>query len=98
MFPPRPKAPAEDTSSVFVFVGSKFVAGRFPGIRKASSRKLRPFSGMFSTVVELIWPCTVEDRKSTRQNSSHVAISYAVFCMKKKNRRHTALQRCNGLV
>src|SRR5690625_3953828 len=27
----------------------------------------------------------VEDRKSTRLNSSHVAISYAVFCLKKKN-------------
>src|SRR5690625_3062216 len=28
----------------------------------------------------------VEDRKSTRLNSSHVAISYAVFCLKKKIR------------
>src|SRR5690625_2113019 len=27
---------------------------------------------------------TYEDRKSTRLNSSHVAISYAVFCLKKK--------------
>src|SRR5690625_6751390 len=27
----------------------------------------------------------VSDRKSTRLNSSHVAISYAVFCLKKKN-------------
>src|SRR5207253_3055341 len=27
------------------------------------------------------------DRKSTRLNSSHVAISYAVFCLKKKTRR-----------
>src|SRR5690606_40896853 len=27
------------------------------------------------------------DRKSTRLNSSHVKISYAVFCLKKKNRR-----------
>src|SRR5215208_8066687 len=26
------------------------------------------------------------DRKSTRLNSSHVAISYAVFCLKKKKR------------
>src|SRR5690606_40756761 len=26
------------------------------------------------------------DRKSTRLNSSHVKISYAVFCLKKKNR------------
>src|SRR5690606_41818176 len=28
------------------------------------------------------------DRKSTRLNSSHVKISYAVFCLKKKNARH----------
>src|SRR5439155_11205950 len=28
----------------------------------------------------------LEDRKSTRLNSSHVAISYAVFCLKKKKR------------
>src|SRR5690625_6414322 len=27
-----------------------------------------------------------QDRKSTRLNSSHVAISYAVFCLKKKRR------------
>src|SRR5690625_6701176 len=29
-------------------------------------------------------PHVVQDRKSTRLNSSHVAISYAVFCLKKK--------------
>src|SRR5690625_624599 len=28
-------------------------------------------------------PHVLEDRKSTRLNSSHVAISYAVFCLKK---------------
>src|SRR5690606_41621537 len=28
-----------------------------------------------------------EDRKSTRLNSSHVKISYAVFCLKKKNNK-----------
>src|SRR5690606_42151262 len=28
------------------------------------------------------------DRKSTRLNSSHVKISYAVFCLQKKTRRH----------
>src|SRR5690625_5830762 len=28
------------------------------------------------------------DRKSTRLNSSHVAISYAVFCLKKKKKQH----------
>src|SRR5215208_7451548 len=31
------------------------------------------------------------DRKSTRLNSSHVAISYAVFCLKKKNKQSTHL-------
>src|SRR6266702_6163602 len=30
-----------------------------------------------------------EDRKSTRLNSSHVAISYAVFCLQKKKKNHT---------
>src|SRR5256885_7501424 len=29
------------------------------------------------------------DRKSTRLNSSHLVISYAVFCLKKKNKNHT---------
>src|SRR2546429_5195492 len=33
-----------------------------------------------------------EDRKSTRLNSSHGYISYAVFCLKKKN----CSQRCTG--
>src|SRR5258708_27021612 len=31
------------------------------------------------------------DRKSTRLNSSHQIISYAVFCLKKKNHRHHVL-------
>src|SRR5204863_3238635 len=30
----------------------------------------------------------LEDRKSTRLNSSHVEISYAVFCLKKKKTNH----------
>src|SRR5690625_619114 len=33
---------------------------------------------------EKVLPKSEEDRKSTRLNSSHVAISYAVFCLKKK--------------
>src|SRR5256885_3835338 len=30
------------------------------------------------------------DRKSTRLNSNHLVISYAVFCLKKKNHSHTS--------
>src|SRR2546426_5887807 len=33
------------------------------------------------------------DRKSTRLNSSHLVISYAVFCLKKKNRHHPLASR-----
>src|SRR5690625_5922077 len=33
------------------------------------------------------------DRKSTRLNSSHVAISYAVFCLKKKNTNKSSRMR-----
>src|SRR3712207_7097079 len=33
---------------------------------------------------------TIEDRKSTRLNSSHANISYAVFCLKKKNTKLSA--------
>src|SRR5690348_17415170 len=35
---------------------------------------------------------SAEDRKSTRLNSSHPSISYAVFCLKKKKEEHK-LQR-----
>src|SRR5207253_9171315 len=42
----------------------------------------RPIEPVFR---EDLFRCIEEDRKSTRLNSSHVAISYAVFCLKKKN-------------
>src|SRR5256885_9373623 len=34
----------------------------------------------------------LQDRKSTRLNSSHLVISYAVFCLKKKNKSHNTSQ------
>src|SRR5215208_7391991 len=36
-------------------------------------------------------PDDTRDRKSTRLNSSHVAISYAVFCLKKKKKEDDVL-------
>src|SRR5256885_11185363 len=35
--------------------------------------------------------CSDSDRKSTRLNSSHLVISYAVFCLKKKNNKNTSI-------
>src|SRR5437870_9078068 len=39
-----------------------------------------------STTLGDVDSVTIKDRKSTRLNSSHVAISYAVFCLKKKKK------------
>src|SRR5690242_21204545 len=43
-------------------------------------------------IVDLDHPAacgTISDRKSTRLNSSHMSISYAVFCLKKKKKNKT---------
>src|SRR5256885_6712006 len=42
------------------------------------------FGGTGCTAVICAFDCAVTDRKSTRLNSSHLVISYAVFCLKKK--------------
>src|SRR5690349_24238803 len=46
----------------------------------AYRRLLQPLAERFSELA----PMVLGDRKSTRLNSSHVEISYAVFCLKKK--------------
>src|SRR3712207_8035648 len=40
------------------------------------------------SVVGLTMPESFRDRKSTRLNSSHANISYAVFCLKKKKKQN----------
>src|SRR5690606_40483574 len=44
--------------------------------------------------IDVRWnrPIQHRDRKSTRLNSSHVKISYAVFCLKKKKKRRQEKQ------
>src|SRR5690349_22331082 len=49
-----------------------------PAVARAASTPTRP-------MLNFVAP----DRKSTRLNSSHVEISYAVFCLKKKNNKTT---------
>src|SRR5256885_7193720 len=49
------------------------------------------FDRIFNTSclpIKNIWPA--RDRKSTRLNSSHLVISYAVFCLKKKKQHMLA--------
>src|SRR6266702_5675670 len=62
-------------------------------IRRPPRSTLFPYTTLFRSgrrrfppfLAAIAPPCrTRPDRKSTRLNSSHVAISYAVFCLKKK--------------
>src|SRR5437870_4502673 len=63
-------------------VGMDIVANRYPGVRAALAWE--PEIGELSRRHNDSNVLRDTDRKSTRLNSSHVAISYAVFCLKKK--------------
>src|SRR5690606_42131344 len=70
-------------------------------IRRPPRSTLFPYTTLFRSVVPQPQPSPVDaegeaaslpargtDRKSTRLNSSHVKISYAVFCLKKKKKKN----------
>src|SRR5690349_23125473 len=52
---------------------------------RLAERTLDVLSAVLAPVSRDDLTASLEDRKSTRLNSSHVEISYAVFCLKKKN-------------
>src|SRR5256885_10748842 len=60
----------------------------------ARQRVVEPASDLLAPAVDvtrtgvIVPQRIVTDRKSTRLNSSHLVISYAVFCLKKKNINH----------
>src|SRR3712207_8391719 len=47
---------------------------------------------LWALLVVVLCAVDVGDRKSTRLNSSHANISYAVFCLKKKNPHNTVFR------
>src|SRR6266480_5021706 len=79
-------------------------------IRRPPRSTLFPYTTLFrsrpSTVRSCCWTSAPSrgprsgDRKSTRLNSSHMSISYAVFCLKKKtkNEREDGLYRLKVFV
>src|SRR2546426_7267070 len=73
----------------------------FRSIRTGGDQRLSDFLLWECAFAELVfvqkrWPDL--DRKSTRLNSSHLVISYAVFCLKKKKKKltesHNATREC----
>src|SRR5699024_12023502 len=71
-------APADDADEL---LAQRVIRRARPGEGDAGGRRLAQRSGDGVLAVEP----GQRDRKSTRLNSSHVSISYAVFCLKKKN-------------
>src|SRR5256885_9617497 len=55
------------------------------GVVVPSLEKVAMVDALASTISSFTGPEGALDRKSTRLNSSHLVISYAVFCLKKKN-------------
>src|SRR5437667_7426167 len=66
------------------------------------NRPSSPAIFSFSSTTSLKASATLPDRKSTRLNSSHITISYAVFCLKKKKQKkhiiNTAKKQKNNLI
>src|SRR2546426_7912602 len=69
-------SPVRDQAQLVEHLADRGLVRRDPVI--AGQRQIRPAAGRR----------TVQDRKSTRLNSSHLVISYAVFCLKKKKKKN----------
>src|SRR5256885_8782606 len=55
-----------------------------PPLESALRTNVEGIRNVIGFVRRMKRPALVQDRKSTRLNSSHLVISYAVFCLKKK--------------
>src|SRR5690625_6751104 len=64
----------------------------FPFIKACKTAGINGLAGVeFRNGSELLYIGIARDRKSTRLNSSHVAISYAVFCLIKQTATKTTV-------
>src|SRR5438477_8628372 len=75
-------------------------------IRRPPRSTLFPYTTLFRSILDegirdvishgrisvANWVKVITDRKSTRLNSSHMSISYAVFCLKKKKKKQIVQQ------
>src|SRR5688572_32739065 len=85
-----------------LFRSHRWRVARGDGRRRAAHRRGRrqPAELGMTVLVDIgntriKWATLEADRKSTRLNSSHSQISYAVFCLKKKKKKKQKLQQHN---
>src|SRR5207248_6009678 len=73
--------------SFFRAVGLNLLEGR--GFTEGDRESSIPVAIISEKLAKMYWPgeSPIGDRKSTRLNSSHRTISYAVFCLKKKKKK-----------
>src|SRR5437773_7121492 len=83
----------QDTASTEIYTLSLHDALPISVSRSTILRRRLPSGSVIATASPTLPPSSalpsgeaMEDRKSTRLNSSHITISYAVFCLKKKNK------------
>src|SRR5688500_19300329 len=81
MIPPPPRSTLFPYTTLFRSVRHRLQVG--VRVHRAASRPL-PTGALFDRRVRV---AAGGDRKSTRLNSSHLVISYAVFCLKKKKKK-----------
>src|SRR5690348_17421746 len=80
-----PATATAELDSLFSRLGDDPRGGTCVEVGCGFGRMTAPLAERFDRVVAL----DVSDRKSTRLNSSHPSISYAVFCLKKKKKNQT---------
>src|ERR1039458_10552766 len=92
------------SSWLYAFVGSASIVAmcglyRLTGLLRPATMMLPLYSFTRTVPVTFFWlsvtsACNAyRDRKSTRLNSSHLGISYAVFCLKKKTKNNKPSSR-----
>src|SRR2546426_9367843 len=89
------RRPPRSTLFPYTTLFRSFVAARRPIRRTAETLRTAAIASVFlfvgyvaQTVGMRYTTASNSDRKSTRLNSSHLVISYAVFCLKKKKKTY----------